>query len=180
MIEIYRRADGKDRLIRTYDTFEDLFRARSINTRTLAEFGRNPNDRIAASYLFGELDNIIEDNFDVNRNSYICYEADKFVSPDRLVGLCRAWMWARPYRKSWGWWHHAGSKRAVWPCWRNPKTTQEQRWAHAWDDEEFAPKTGFARGRRSAHALPNSWDDIYGHNDRSWKTQSKRRHQWRP
>ncbi len=179
MIEIYRRADGKDHLIRTYDTFEDMFRARSVNTHTLAEFGYRPNDRVASSYLFGELDT--EDNFEVNRTCYICYEADKFVAPDRLVGLCRAWKKTRPHgRWSWGWWHHAGCKRAIWPHYRSPKTTQEQRWAHAWDDEEFAPKTGFARGRRRANALPNSWDDIHGQNDRSWKTQSKRRHQWRP
>jgi len=179
MIEIYRRADGKDCLIRTFDTFEDLCRSRSINTNTLAEFGYDPTDRVASRYLFGELDT--EDNFEVNRNSYICYEADKFVTPDRLVGLYRTWN-IRPYRGrwGWGWWHHAGHKKAVWPQWRNPKTTQEQRWAHAWDDEEFAPKNGFARGRRRAHALPTSWDDNYGHNDKSWKTQSKRRHQWRP
>ena len=179
MIEIFRRADGKDRIIRTYDTFEDLFSARSVNTHTLAEFGCDPSDRIASSYLFGELDT--EDNFEVNRNSYICYESDKLVTPDRLVGLYRTWAktWGRRSWR-WGYWHHAGLKKAVWPTWRSPKTTHEQRWAHAWDDEEFAPKNGFARGRRRAHALPNSWDDIYGHNDKSWKTQSKRRHQWRP
>lgn len=178
MIEIYRRVDGNDKLIRTYDTFEDMFKARAVNVHTLADFGYDPNDRIAERYLFGELDPTV-DNFDTNRNRYVCYENNKFVTPDRLVGLYRIW---HRSRKGWGYsyrWHHAGFKKAVWPQYSSPKTTHEIRWAHAWDDEEFAPKTGFARGRRRASALPTLWDDHYGHNDKSWKTQSKRRHQWK-
>ena len=182
MIEIYRRADGKDKLIRSYDTFEHMFKdARAINVHTLADFGYDVDDRINANYLFGEHDPVL-DNFDVNRNCYVCYENDKFVTPDRLVGLYRKWHSSRGWgnnRWRWGWWHHAGHKKAIWPQYSNPKTTHEIRWAHAWDDEEFAPKTGFARGRRRASALPTLWDDQYGHNDRSWKTQSKRRHQWK-
>ena len=58
-----------------------------------------------------------------------------------------------------------------------PTKNQERKWAHAWDDEEFAPK---ARAARQGKNLPDSWDDYHAHNDKCWKTQSKRKHQWRP
>ena len=57
-------------------------------------------------------------------------------------------------------------------------TMKERRWADAWeDDEDFRVSV---RRRRSAGHLPDSWDDIFSHNDKSWKTQSKRRRQWKP
>ena len=58
MIEIYRRVEGKDRLIRTFESFEDLFRSRYVDDGSLAEFGHSPVDRIDASYLFE--DNVFE------------------------------------------------------------------------------------------------------------------------
>lgn len=59
---------------------------------------------------------------------------------------------------------------------RRIRTTHERRWAHAWDDEEFAPKV---RSRRNARNLPNSWDDIprFDWRHRSWKRY--RKHQWK-
>jgi hypothetical protein len=74
--------------------------------------------------------------------------------------------WRYQYRRQ-AWRGHRGILR----------TTQEIRWAHAWDDEENAPRV---RAARNGHNLPNMWDDPMGHNEKSWKYQSKRRHQWRP
>lgn len=69
-----------------------------------------------------------------------------------------------------------GSKRGHYSFWRHPHTTQERRWASAWDDEEFAPKT---RGARSGHNLVNAWDDIVRQDsdDRNWKRH--RKFQWK-
>lgn len=173
MIEIYRRVEGRDRLIRTYDSFENLFKER-VNDRILAmAFGYDPEDRTDCNYLFGEAEDR-EPPF-ISHHCYICYENDKLVAPDRLVGLYRAWWKDRPRGR---WWRYRWT-RVAHGYYRAPKTTNEMRWAHAWDDDEFAPVTGFARGRRKAKHLPNLWDDRMSHNDKCWKTQSKRRHQWK-
>lgn len=59
---------------------------------------------------------------------------------------------------------------------RRPRTTQEKRWAHAWEDEEFAPKV---RGRRSLCNLPDAWDDFRRSDleSRNWKRY--RKYQWK-
>lgn len=85
----------------------------------------------------------------------------------------------KKHPRKWGWLSH-GWRRGAYGGYRCPKTTHEFRWATAWDDEEFAPKAGFARSSRIGRNLPNAWDDYLAHSDKSWKTQSKRKHQWRP
>lgn len=84
----------------------------------------------------------------------------------------------KKYPHKWGWLSH-GWRRGAFGGYRCPKTTNEFRWAGAWDDEEFAPKAGFARPSRRGRNLPNAWDDYLAHSDKSWKTQSKRKHQWK-
>lgn len=83
-----------------------------------------------------------------------------------------------PYRSRLGYPNRSspGSKRGNYSFWRHPRTTQERRWANAWDDEEFAPK---ARGARNGHNLPNVWDDIVRQDseDRNWKRH--RKFQWK-
>lgn len=179
MIEIFRRREGRDRLICSYESFGDLFAKHRIGeNRIRAAFSCNPEDRTEGNYLFGEIDT--EDGEFLSHHVYVCYENDKPVAPDRLIGLWREWR--RGYNVSWLYnWNRRrdrGEKACAYGHWRAPKTTNERRWAHAWDDDENAPKTGFARGRRRAHALPNLWDDFMSHNDKSWKTQTKYRKQW--
>lgn len=101
----------------------------------------------------------------------------KLYTPDHLIGLYREWVRTRPnnlYKQRW--FRRNGCKKSVWGGFRNIKTAQERKWAHAWDDEEFAPKV---RAARQGHNLPDSWDDYQRHSDKSWKTQSKRKYQWR-
>lgn len=59
---------------------------------------------------------------------------------------------------------------------RRPKTTQERRWAHAWDDEDFAPKVRKARNKKN---LVDAWDDrrLSSREDRNWKR--FRKTQWK-
>ena len=111
---------------------------------------------------------------------YLCYDQfDKHYSRDRLVGLYRIWRDDRRKRYRRGWMSH-GWKRGAWGGYKEPCITHELRWAEAWDDEEFAPKKGFARPRRRGRNLPNAWDDEISRSEKSWKTQSKRKHQWKP
>ena len=68
MIEIYRRREGKDRLIRTFKTYEDLFRG--MWEDDLKEFGYTPTDRTTARNLAGDNDWIFEGYIG---NSRCCY-----------------------------------------------------------------------------------------------------------
>lgn len=104
-------------------------------------------------------------------------EKDKLLPVSELVGYTRKAIKKGGvlYKGRYYYWN-SWSKKAY-GGWRHPRTTQERKWAHAWDDEEFCPPP---RARRQGRYLPTVWDDIYAHSEKSWKTQSKRRHQWRP
>lgn len=171
MIEIYRRREGKDRLIRTYETYDQLFRWTSESA--LKEYGCNPTDRTTYRNCFDDHDWMFGDYIGNSRCCYVCYDDLTLVTPDRLVGLYRDWIGRRRSHYHWLYWR---SYNRAYRGNRHIRTTQERRWATAWNDEEFAPRV---RGKRSARMIPNSWDDIRGHNDKSWKTQTKRRHQWK-
>ena len=110
--------------------------------------------------------------------AYAVYDQDgNCYTPERLIGLRREWERNRPankYRNRW--YRQSGHKKYAWGGFRSFKTFQERKWANAWDDEEFAPKV---RAARNAHNLPNSWDDFNAHCEKSWKHQSKRKHQWK-
>lgn len=98
----------------------------------------------------------------------------KVLDVGYLVGL------ARKYHPRWNKYHirsYIPGTKSNWHTGchlRHMKTTQERRWANAWDDEEFAPKY---RARRSGHNLPNVWDDYWRFNQKNWK--KFRNHQWK-
>lgn len=98
------------------------------------------------------------------------------IDPDTVRAAYNA---SRPYIPRWGGYpnpRQPGHKRGSYRWFRQPRTTQERRWAKAWDDEEFAPKTRCSRNFRN---LPNAWDDYTRRDadDRSWKRH--RKHQWK-
>lgn len=72
--------------------------------------------------------------------------------------------------------HRVSRRKPAYGSFRYIKTTQERRMSLAFDEENFVK----CRSSRTDANLPNSWDDIDSHNDKSWKTQSKRKHQWKP
>lgn len=110
---------------------------------------------------------------------YLCYDCfDKHYSKDQLVGYYRIWRDDPTRRRKYGWLSH-GWRRGAYGGYKEPRSTQERRWAKAWDDEEDAPKKGFARARRRGSNLPNAWDDCISRSEKSWKTQSKRKYQWK-
>lgn len=175
MIEIYRRINGKDRLIASFSSLHEFFeKTRFLNEKELKTFGVDPTAKIFSPLLFNEGDFFC----DIEHHVYVAYEEQKPITPDRLVGEYRAWVknyYARS-RRSWYNRRDRGARKDAYGRFRRPRTTQERRWASAWDDEDFMPPV---RGKRRSHNLPNAWDDVYSHNQKSWKKQSKRRRQWK-
>ncbi len=107
----------------------------------------------------------------------VCDQDGNIYTPDYLIGARREWQADKPrYRYLMRRWKRNGGKKQADGGFRNVRTFQERKWAAAWNDEELAPK---ARGRRTARTLPCSWDDIHAHSDKCWKTQSKRKYQWK-
>ena len=100
-------------------------------------------------------------------------EKGKIIDPSHLLGIIRQY-----YRLFRQYWRHPGTKsqkrHVTGSYFRKIHTTPERRWAHAWDDEEFAPK---CRARRNSKNLPESWDDYYRTGTKNWK--KYRSHQWK-
>lgn len=145
--------------------------------------------------LFGDPDRIYQavreenhdDNFkylyrDFNDCYYAVYDENRnFYSSDRLVGMYREWhkdCWARRQKQRLMT-KRNGCKKKAHGSLRRIKTTQERRLFYV--DQE-TQEMGIAvkmRTRRNAANLPNSWDDFWSQTDKSWKTQSKRKFQWK-
>lgn len=174
MIEIYNRNEnGNDRLIAVFETYHEFFRG--LRESDLKAFGYTEVDRTSAPRWGNDRSKFDIDHLLANtRYCYIALEDANLITPDRLVGLYRAWWDERP-RMNWYWRGH-GWTRNAWGGMRRVRTTNERRQIDAWKDEEDAPKVRAARNYRN---LPNSWDDYMAHSDRSWKTQSKRKNQWK-
>ena len=77
----------------------------------------------------------------------------------------------RPWRD-----RHGRKASNAYGHYRKPKTQNEKRAAFP-NKDEGEPEI---RGRRNKNNLPTGWDDFLSHNDACWKTQYKRRHQYRP
>lgn len=101
------------------------------------------------------------------------------IKPDDIRAAYRD---LHPYIPKWGGYPNSrspGRKRGSYRWFRHPRTTQERRWTHAWDDEEFAPKNGFARRARSARNLPEAWDDYVRQDGDNHNWKRHRRTQWK-
>jgi len=178
-VEVYRRDnyDGHLRLIASFASLEDLVLA----TGSFENFSCCEADRCRYNLHRWDPDfhkTIFESParfwlHDSTTFCYVVYNAnDKIVPPDVLIGIDRRERYERRYRYNYNSWH----KRKHCHSYRRPHTTQERRWAHAWDDEEFAPPP---RARRNARNLPDAWDDVWRwHGDtKNWK--NYRKHQWK-
>ncbi len=116
---------------------------------------------------------------DKSTDMFVVYdEGGKQYTPDVLVGLRRSWSndrkASKAYRNRYST-NRSGIKKSAWGGFRTMKTFQERKWVNAWNNEEHAPKARRAR----VGLLPDARDDYTRHADKSWKTQSKRKHQWK-
>jgi hypothetical protein len=179
MIEIYRQTyNGKNAVVAQFDTYIELFRGRRESD--FVAFGCTCEDRTTSGLCFHDATDWWENNplYGKPRYCYVAYDNNQFVSPDRLVGMYRNFR--SILRHKWFYSYEAkrdrGMRAQVWGRYRKIHSTQERRWAHAWDDETNAP---ICRGRRTAANLPNSWDDYYAFCQKNWKSQRKTKHQWK-
>lgn len=176
MIEVYQR-DHKGHLkslgIYTEEEFASFY-GHDVDS----DFSTCDADCTVGSVLLRSLNVYIEGR-EYKKVAY--NEKGKVLPVDHLIGITRAYHRNRiiNWRARWKKKYDCGYKKPAYGWLRRIHTTKEKRWAHAWDDEEFAPKKGFARGRRSAHNLPDSWDDYWAQAQKSWKWQSKRKRQWK-
>ncbi len=175
MIEIYARdSNGIESVIATYKTYEEFFVSRRPREEDLKAFGYTTAARTSTiSMYYTPAPGLLGTwNFTWNtysRYCYLMYEYDKFITPDNLVGKYRDWLATiPPYHYRWTWRHNAYQCRSI-------KTFQETRMYYANDDED-APKI---RAKRSPRLLPNSWDTSSERAEKGWKSQSKRKHQWK-
>jgi len=175
-----------------HETLEDFFW--SFNERRIREYvSYSINDKIChgivhATYRRGYRARYIRNkelcykincaDHDEHVQAYAVYDQNRnLYTPDHLIGLRREWVRTKPKNQyRYKWYRQNGHKKQAWGGWRTIKTFQERKWTHAWDDEEFAPKP---RACRNSSNLPDSWDEPRQHSDKSWKTQSKRKHQWK-
>lgn len=143
------------------------------------EYGRGyRGQRYIRTYIQCEKVNCTKHNTRGNRLATVFDETGKQYLPDVLVGLRRTWLYSHASKDYHNRYNNTnnGRKKGVYSNIRHMKTFQERKWSKAWDDVEFAPKT---RPARMGYHLPDAWEDLYAHNDKSWKTQSKRKRQWK-
>jgi hypothetical protein len=144
-------------------------------------FSNDDSERVMDSDCWGNYKSSI-----LNAKVYakVAYNSkDKLLPVSQLVGYCRnsggILIINRGRYKGWDeYWMmiRRGRKPRAFGSFRYPRSTQEKRWANAWDDEEDCPPV---RARRNIRHLPDAWDDHWSKTHKSWKKQSKRRHQWR-
>ena len=120
--------------------------------------------------------NCTKHNNGFNKAVVVADQNGKLFTSDRLIGLFRVYWRNKMLGRRCKYDRRNGCKKSAWGGWRSMKTFQERKWANAWDDEEFVPKV---RAARNDANLPDAWDDYYADSAKSWKIQSKRKHQWK-
>jgi len=183
MYEIYRRTlNGKLNLIAEFNTIEEIVAGIWKGASITEYFGYTNIDRKQGNVaMFGETHTTYDwCYYEGSTYKYVVEHNGKIVAPDRLLGVWRECKYQQSLRKEY--WvnkriqHSQGRKPQAIGGFRQMNTKQERTWAHAWDDEEFAPKPRVARTNRN---LPDAWWDIHWYTHKSWKIQSKRKHQWK-
>lgn len=147
-----------------YPTLEDFFKHHSeffIKSIIVNEIGKHLTRQIDGNYFSGYATVIYDEN-------------STMYTKDRILGLYRNWKSKRisdydflRFNKM------TGRKHSVYGWYRSIHTYPEMReWFNV---DEYNIR---GRARRSKAMLPESWDDISRHVEKSWKNQSKNRHQY--
>ncbi len=177
---IAKDCEGNVRIVRFHESLDALVRVEQYlysghdGHRQL--FSESLDDRVP--YHWDKYYYVRESYLDVHGDSqatqgaYVVIDHHEQVVPlcelNRVANLVRGRY--RPY------YYRRSGRHYAWGTWRHVKTLQEKRAYADTLDQEVRIKV---RGSRMPNALPDTWDDITSYNDKCWKTQSKRRHQWR-
>ena len=168
MIEVYKQVyGGKQICVAAYDTLEEFFER--VYESDLKDFGYDKDQRVKGRYLFNDMP-MYAPRMEV-RFCYTVLIDGKFVTPDRLIGMRRDYVANRKQQRCrwWGMNKAYGHHRAA-------RMQQERRLSYDKDEEYHVP----FRAKRVNIIFPDRWDDgPYTHNDKSWKTQSKRKRQYK-
>lgn len=175
-IFVYRRdGSGTIHLIETYENARAFGNA-YLDKVVEAEFRNSDSERVRGTYNKWDI-NTKYPNWTWSVFAKVAYNSKgKLLTVDLLVGYARSnrgLSRLSEYDKIWMK-KMQGRKRRAYGTWRHPRTLQEKRWAHAWDDEEFCPPV---RAVRQGYHLPDVYDDYYSHNEKNWKRHRKT--QWR-
>ena len=178
MLEIYRRDryTGHVTHIRDFKDLDALCHHFYPRDKMVDIFGYTGNYRNGVSHgVFGEDRERIHPYIEPTVNyKYVVYDhKGKIITPDHIVGHFRNyWINYKFKCKRPAW------RRQAWSGYRGIRTTNEKRQAFDTYVEEYGIFVR-PRGKRNTTNLPDGWDDYRAHNDKSWKTQSKRTHQWK-
>ncbi len=167
---------AKVRAITSYDTLDELVRKEWFGWSTIrskrSDFAESVDVRIAnetiyKNYLADGIDSLVFYNY-----AKVVYDENENVVPICELNRVYNEVYDRRFNRPWRW----RRSRQPYGGWRRPHTTQEKRQYYAAMDEEYPIRV---RGRRKPRSLADVYDDYYAHADKSWKTQSKRSHQWK-
>jgi hypothetical protein len=176
--------DGNVRVIRHYETLEDLVRGENYRKTEYIDnrqyFSEDHNVRVPYHWdkYFLLHYKLWTDDEEATSYAYVVIDHNENVVPICELNRVEHELFATPRVSRWR--RRYGGRRPVWGGWKKPHSTQEKRQYYATIQQ--AEEEGVdikIRGRRKPCNLPDAWDDWDCHNDRCWKTQSKRRHQWK-
>lgn len=187
-VNIYRKSEnGKINLIRTFKSYDEVF-SRVIRDERIWDKACSVSfdERIYSYNALPFDEDVIASILNLTApNTIYAYvvtnEKDQIIHPSVLVHKHREWiedcyvdLWGRiKYRREM---NRRGRKPPVHGKFRKPRTFSERkRWCQDKNDLE-APTP---RAKRNSCNIPSNWDDIRSHNERSWKKQSKRKHQYK-
>lgn len=189
MLEVSKRDEfnGKLKVLATFNSFDELFNYVSYNYDFTKYFGYDDNNRHDnGTGGFGDHRRtpspplLYIATWKETHYCYVLHEDGKFVTPDRIVGLYREYLYNRSKdrRRRWSWQRKSdrGQKKSAYGGLRHVHTTPEKRWSVDWDDDG---NTIYVRPKRNMKNLPDTWDDYWVRGEKSWKRQSKRKHQWK-
>ena len=178
---VYRKSDltGNIKLIYKYETIESFFK--SHIRADFEEYSHNFDDRWRG-HIHDSLSSLEAEPF--QKSSHFCYvvfdENGNCFSPFKLTSLRNEWV--NHFVPRWRRRRACFGSRRVYGRFRHINTTQERRKSvdiiHEISEDGDIIKV-LPRPRRNVRNLPSAWDDIWGHNEKCWKTQSKRKHQWK-
>lgn len=173
---VAKDGEGKVRIVRFYETLERLVRNENYRTDGYGNakyFSEDVNEKVpyhSDSFFFKRWSTFYDDWLnDYKVGAYVVIDHEENVVP--LCDLNRISKKVFVYRR-----YRYRFRRTAWGRFRHVRTYAEKKAYYDTLEQDHPIKV---RYRRKPNALPDLWDDMYAHNEKSWKRQSKRRHQWK-